>query len=448
MTAQRHLNLYAEVEKDVDKAVLTFYCTPGTTLKLSFGDTPARGWISTGQLYYVMHRGTFYSVDNANVKTALGTISTTEGKVSMAYDGVVILIATGTNLYTYTVASSTFAVVSDGQAPQLAKTCSWIDGNFIVDQGSGDEFQTSPDGTSWDAADFAAAESNPDGLVRVFVDNGELQLAGENTWEFWGLSGGQDFAFSAIVGATGEYGLAARWSLCKYNGGVAALVKPREGQVQVVFIKGYVFTPISSHELDYIINKYTTVSDATAYAYMFNGHSMYQINFPTANASWLYDSSSGMWSPVSYGLDEDRHRGELQLDFLNKTIISDWENGNVYNLVGDVYTDNGTAIASEIITRHVFNGNKRGNISQLYVDMEVGVGITSGQGSDPKVMLQISKNNGATWGTELWKSLGKVGEYATRVVWRKLGVARDWTFKLRVTDPVKRVFTFGDVNAD
>jgi len=62
-------------------------------------------------------------------------------------------------------------------------------------------------------------------------------------------------------------------------------------------------------------------------------------------------------------------------------------------------------------------------------------------------MLQISKDNGHTWGNELWTTIGAMGKYFTRVVWRRLGSARDWTFKIRVTDPVKVVFTFTDVKA-
>lgn len=446
VTAQRHLNLYAERTEDPDKGPIAFYGTPGTTLRVSFGDTPIRGWIAVGDYYYAVHRGTFYQVDNAGTKTSRGTLDTTTGAVNMAYDGAVILVTTGTSGYTYTIASTTFAIVSDADYPDAAKTCAWLAGQFIVDQGTGDSFQTSANGTSWDALDFATAESNPDGIVRVFVDNGELILAGENTIEFWGVSGGQDFNFASIAGATAEIGLAARWSMCKFNSGVAMLAKPKGGQVQVFMIKGYQFVPISTLELDAIINGYSTVSDATAYHYMLGGHPMYQINFPTAEASWLYDAQSGMWSPLEFGLEGERHRGELQLDYLNKTIISDYENGNVYDLTEDAYTDNGTAIASEIISRHIFKGNERVRIDQLFLDMQVGVGLTSGQGVNPQVMLQVSKNNGATWGTERWVTLGLLGEYLQRVVWRRLGVARDWLFKARITDPVKRVFIFGDLN--
>lgn len=444
VTAQRHLNLYAEQQGDPEKGMLAFYGTPGLDLRVSFGDTPVRGWIAVGDFYYVVHRGTFYSVDNSGTKTVIGAaLSTTTGRVDMSYDGAVILITTGTNGYTYTIASNTLAVIVDADYPAAAKTCAWLDGWFVVDDGTSDIFWISANGTAWNPLDFASAESNPDGLMRVFVDNGEVILAGEQTTEFWGDIGGQDFPFSSIKGATIEFGLAARWSMVKFNSGVAGLFKPREaGQVQVMFLQGYTPRPLSSPEMNYIINNYATVSDATFYSYVLGGHPMLQCNFPSASASWLFDALTGMWSPLEYGLNGARHRGEMHLDFLNKPLVADYSNGNIYQLNPTAYTDNGEPIAREIIGRHFFVDNQRVTVDELYVDMETGVGLSSGQGSDPEAMLQVSKNNGHTWSAENWTKLGAIGKYLTRVVWRRLGMSRDWTFKIRISDPVKVVFSF------
>ena len=449
VTSQRHLNLYAEIQPEGEKARVVYYGTPGTTLRKSLGDTPVRCWIAIDDLYYLVHRGTLYSVNNAGTATSLGTLNTTSGRVDMAYDGTLILMVDGTNGYTFTISGATFAEVSDADFPDGANTCTWLDGQFVVDAGDGsDQFFTSTTGTSWDALDFATAESNPDGLVRVFSDNGEVVLAGESTTEFWGNIGAADFPFAAIKGSTQEFGLAARWSLCKFNSGLAALMKPKMGQVQVMFISGYVPKPISTQEMDAIINDYATVSDATAFSYMLGGHPMLQINFPSELKSWLYDASTGLWSPLEYGLNGGRHRGEMQLDFLNKTIIADYSTGDIYNLDADTYTDNGVSIAREIIGRHFFKGDEEVTIDRLYIDMETGVGLTSGQGSDPQVMLSVSTDNGHTWGTELWADIGALGNYLTRVVWRRLGMALDFVFRIRVTDPVKVVITYAAMEVE
>jgi hypothetical protein len=214
--------------------------------------------------------------------------------------------------------------------------------------------------------------------------------------------------------------------------------------VQVMFIRGYVPKPISSPELDALINAYLTVSDATAFSYMEAGHPMLQVNFPTAGKSWLFDATTGLWSPLEYGLSGARHRGEIFLDFDRKRLIFDYENGNIYQLDSAAYTDNGTEIASEIISRHI-TAPKPFRVRELYVDMETGVGLASGQGSDPQAMLQISKNGGKTWGNELWRSIGAIGEYGQRVMWKRLGPSDSWTFKIRITDPCKRVITYGAI---
>jgi hypothetical protein len=56
---------------------------------------------------------------------------------------------------------------------------------------------------------------------------------------------------------------------------------------------------------------------------------------------------------------------------------------------------------------------------------------------EPQISLQVSKDNGKTWGYEQWRGMGSIGAYRTRVNWKRLGVGRDFLFKFRVTDPVK-----------
>jgi hypothetical protein len=95
VTAQRHLNLYAEVTQAGDKSQVAFYGTPGLVLFASFGDTPIRGAIPVGDLAYVVHRGVFWELNAAGVKTNRGTIGTTSGRVSMAYNGTQIGMVDG-----------------------------------------------------------------------------------------------------------------------------------------------------------------------------------------------------------------------------------------------------------------------------------------------------------------------------------------------------------------
>jgi hypothetical protein len=440
-TAQRHLGLYAEIVADQDKSRIVFYGTPGLTLDYSFGDTPVRGSIAAGDFKYEVHRGTFWEVNNAGIKTNRGSIATTSGRVQMSYNGTQIVLVDDVNAYCYTIATTAFATVASGLFANPIDV-TYQDQYFIYAFENG-RFQISApnDGTTVDALDFATAESNPDGLVRGIADHGEIVLLGNQTTEFWGNSGGQDFPYTNQRGSALEFGLAAAYSLVKYNDSLAGLFKSTMGQVQVMMMRGHALTPISTPEIDSIINGYATVSDATAFSYMEGGHPMYQINFPTAGTSWLFDSQSGLWSPLESGLSGGRSRAEIRTDYLNKVRVTDYENGNVYTLDPDVYTDNGTPIPREIITRHFFQDGKRIAVKSLQIDFEMGQGLITGQGSDPQAMLQFSKDGGHTWSNEIWVSLGAIGAYTARAKWTRVCEGRDLVFKIRISDPIEVVIT-------
>lgn len=449
VTSQKHKNLYAEIIQDPEKARVVYYGTPGLLLFTSFGDTPIRGWIAVGDLFYAVHRGVFWEVNNAGVKTNRGTLTSTSGRVQMAHNGTQIAVVDGTfaGFYNYTIATTTLATVTtnvigtpiDVTFQDGYGLLAYADGKF--QKTASYSFQT------LDALEFATAESNPDGLLRNIADHGEVVLAGSETVEFWGNTGAQDFPYGNQRGSTLEWGLAAPWSLVKYNDSLAGLFKNRMGQVQVMVMQGHALRKISTPGLDYKINNYGSVSDATAYAYMLGGHPMYVINFPSEGKSHMYDASTSMWTELESGLSGARYRGDLHLDYLNKPRISDYANGNIYTLDADTYTENGEPIAREIVSKHFNSGLEMLKVSKLQVDFETGVGLISGQGSDPKAMMQFSKDNGHTWSNEAWMAMGNIGVYVARVIWWQLGVARDWVFKIRITDPVKVVIAGASIDA-
>ena len=439
VTAQTRVNMYLELVPDKDKTQAVAYGTPGLTLFTDLGDTPFRCLHSYGDYVYGVHRGTFYQISNAGVATSKGTLLTATGRCGIENNGLQIMVVDGTYGYTYTIATDTFAQITDADFPGAA-TVAFNDGYFIVNEPDSGRFFLSAlyDGTSWDALDFATAESNPDNLVSVVADHGELIPLGDISTEFWSNTGSVDFPYTRMTGAAVEWGLAARWSVAKFDNSLIWLAKNRMGEVQVTRLTGYQPQRVSTFDLENIINGYSSVSDATGFSYLHNGHPFYQINFPTDGESWLYDGASNAWSKmISHGMT--RHRAEIATYFLNRTIVSDNSNGRLYNIDGDVYTENGEEIVSEITTKHVSNNLSRVIIHALQVDLEAGIGLTTGQGSDPQIMLQMSKDGGHTWGAERWRSMGKIGEYKTRAIWYRMGQSRDFVFRLRISDPVKRV---------
>lgn len=81
--------------------------------------------------------------------------------------------------------------------------------------------------------------------------------------------------------------------------------------------------------------------------------------------------------------------------------------------------------------------NKRMTMPYLELLMETGHGLIDGQGSDPQVMLSISKDGGQTWLPEQWRSGGRQGAYRQRVRWmRTPNSYRNAVCKVVVSDPI------------
>jgi hypothetical protein len=441
VTAQTRKNMYLESYPADDKTRIVAFPTPGLDLFTTFGDDPIRAIYEVGDKLYVVHRTGFYEVDNAGTLTQKGTLLTLEGRCSIIDNGVQIMIVDGQYGYIYTLATETFAQISDGDFSSSPRTVTFNGGYFIITEDNSGKIwiSSSYDGTAWDALDFATAESSPDNLVRVEEYIGHIILFGEDTTEFWVNTGELGFPYSRQYGTNMEYGLAARWSVTKLDSSIMFLGRSRLGEVKVVKLTGTSAVPVSTRSLENIFNSGVSLSNATAFSYMVDGHSMYQISFPVINRTFVYDNLTEVWHELTS--DYGRHRGEIGEQFINSQIVSDYDNGKIYKLNKDTYTDNGSAIIRELTGRHFETDMDYFTIEQFILDCETGAGLSSGQGSDPQIMMQYSVDNGHTWSEELQRSLGKIGEYTDRVEWWRLGRGKDFLFRVRCSDPVKWVVT-------
>lgn len=390
-----------------------------------------------------------------------GMIVTVSGATPSQYNGAYTITVTGPTTFTYVMASdpggsaapvgsyvitSGFARITDTDFPVAPLTVAFLSGRFVINISQSSRFYVSDlyDGLSWDALNFANAEASADPIIAVWANNGQLILFGSKSTEYWGDSGTLDFPFSAIQGTATEWGLAATWSVAKYDNSVAMLVKNRMGQVMVAQLNGYLPKKISNPDIDSILNGYTVINDASSYSYMLGGHPMFVINFDNAQASWLYDGSTGIWSQLK-SFERTRHRAEFGTAFLNYTLVADYENGNLYSLTDEEYTDNGEQIESIVTSQTVADQNLDIlTIDKFRVDMEVGLGSVSVE--EPQIGLRVSRDNGKTWGNEVFRDIGPIGTYRNMVDWTRLGSARNFVFQLRVTDPFPFTLISGIAN--
>jgi Phage stabilisation protein len=451
VTRQRRLNCYFENRRDRDKTKVAVYGTPGLVAAFQPStplSQPLRGFLGTQGALYIVGYNQFQSISSTGTALATGTLGTTAGIVSMAFSPTQVVIADGAAGYLFIPATSAFSTIN-ASFPNGARTTTFVSGFFVAEQPGTQQFWTSNvnDGSTWNSLAFASASSYSDNILAVDNLLGNLILFCQLHMEFWQNVGTAPQPFAPILSAANEFGLAAIFSRAHVNQTIIFLAQTREGQVQFVQVNGYSVAVISNPDLEYIINQFSVVSDAVGLSYEIDTHKFYQVTFPTANRSFLFDTSTGLWSDVQTGpsVTPSRHWGNLSAYYAGKTLISDYATNQVYTQSVNQFTDNGQIIVREIITRHILSDFNRVRISLVYLDMETGVGLQSGQGSNPQIMLQYSKDNGRTWSAERWVSSGLVGQYLTRVLWRRFGSTRDATFRIRMSDPVKFVITEGAI---
>jgi hypothetical protein len=443
VNAQRCVNFYPEVD-ETGKNVLALYGTPGLQLLATVGLGPIRGLWHVGHSLYVASGTRLYRLDAAWSATLIGTIGGS-GLVSMDNNRTQLMLVDGVS--GWIVNLGTDSITPAAGIPSSPQFVSFLDNFFIVNSGGTDQFyiSTLADGSAWDPLDFASAEGNPDDVVSIITDHRELWLFGSRSTEVWYNSGADDFPIERLQGGFLEVGCIAAHSVAKADNTVYWLGRDRNGMGIVWSARGYQPQRVSNHSIETQIQSYDTISDAVAYTYQQGGHTFYVLTFPSANKTWAIDLANGFWHERAYlhpttGILQ-RHRANCHSTFADLNIVGDYENGNIYALDQDTYTDNGDPIKSLRTCATVWDQNDLTNIGhhRLQIDVEGGVGLNSGQGSDPQMMLRWSDDGGHEWSNEHWATLGKIGKYGTRAIWRRLGGSRNRVYEASITDPVKRV---------
>ena len=472
----RMVNLFPEIvpEGGLEPAFLSR--APGLRLLTTCGTGPIRGMWQTTTYGYVVSGTELYHVDATWTATKLGDVTGT-GPVSIADNGIQLFIACNPDGFIYNMLTGVFQQITDPDFPG-AITVSYLDGYFVFNEPDSQRFWITAifDGTDIDALDFASAEGSPDGLSSLIVDHRELWLFGTNSIEVWYDSGGADFPFSRIQGAFNEIGCAAPYSVAKLDNGLFWLGSDARGRGIVYRANGYTGQRISTHGVEWHIQQYANIGDAIGYTYQQDGHAFYVLVFPDAKTTWVYDVATGSWTERASWINSafDRHRGNCQMAFADEIAIGDFENGNVYAFDLDVYDDNGSVQRWLRRWRALPTGQndfKRSAHHSLQLDCETGVGLDglepgdvlflmtqnsdyllteSGNylvedfvatvGVDPQVTLRWSDDGGHTWSNEHWRSMGKIGQYGYRTIWRRLGMTvklRDRVYEITGTDPVK-----------
>jgi hypothetical protein len=437
---QRTVNLFPQIdESGVGKNIASLFSTPGLKLFADLGVSPIRALMTTskGRVFSVSSEN-LYEITADGTSTACGTLLTSSGLVSIADNGIQLMIVDGPNGYQYDLNANVLTQLAGFPG---GSTIAFQDGYFIFNQpGTQTFFISGLYATTVDALDFASKEGNPDLLVSLLSDHRNLWLFGSETTEVWFDSGAELFPFSRIDGAFITHGTIAPASPCALDNTIYWLGQDSTGNGMVWMANGYQPVRASTHAMEQAIAAYPRIDDATSFAYQLQGHAFYVLNFPSGNATWVYDAATQLWherayTPTGPSIGLQRHRAETHTVGFGLHLVGDYENGNIYILDPNTFNDNGNPITRIRTAPYVNNELKNLFISKLQLDMHMGLG-KDGDAIIPQAMLQWSDDGGATWSNENWISLGAIGNTLARAIWRRLGRTRQRVFRVTVTDDV------------
>lgn len=448
ISAQQVINWFPEQQPRDAAAPVVLLPTPGARLFTTLPAGPFRGRHVMGSRLYVVAGDRMYAID---VNGAFGDIGFIPGvgPVDMDDNGTQLGVAipsTG-QLFYFTPDTGVLAQVTDPDfVSAISIAC--LGGYTICARADTDTFAWSAIGdmASWDALDFAAAEGASDPLVRLKRVNEQLWLFGSRTTEIWTQSGNADAPFQRLNGAFIERGIAASFSYAS-----RLSVPYWLGDDRVVYTgAGVSPTRISTHAIEQVIGGYETVADARGFIYEQEGHVFYCLTFPSGGDTWVYDAITQTWheresEAAAYG---GCWRCIDTVGFGGATVSGDLADNRMYVLDPTFFSEDGDEIIRVATGAPLMNEGRRVFVSQIEADMQTGVGLNTGQGSAPVVWMNFSDDGGRTWSYNKTASIGRMGRYRTRALWRRVGQARERVFRLQMSDPVGTTLMAANITYD
>lgn len=475
---QASINFYMEIDPNEPnpqaptmnsaeaKTAVGLLGVPGlSALNMAYSGQVRGAWVLPGNTQALFVIGSAVVLATATAQGQLsfktvGTMATVGGTVNMRDNGagkVAVIVDGTTSLYVYNVGTGAFSVYA-GPNYLGASNVVELDGWFFFNQPGTQKFFASPNywnGTSnFDGTYFALKDNSQDNLITLIQNQREIWFLGESTTEPWYNAGGNNFPLSRVEGAMMQMGCAAPQSVARTGKGLIWLGRSERGENSVVMTQGYQYSVVSTPAISWALNQYPVVSDAIGYTYTEEGHAFYVLILPSADVTWVYDLTVGQWhqrasfDPTTGQFH--RQRVNCLVNFAGMRVGGDYANGRIYQQSRKFYADDQYPLVALRRSPHVWDKGDRNRVvhSRLQIEFYPGAGLANGQGSDPQAMLRWSNDGGRTWGNEHWASIGQIGATRSRVIWRRLGAARDRVYEVRISDPVRRDIAGASLSAN
>lgn len=354
--------------------------------------------------------------------TSRGTISgASDSFVSIDGNETGIMVCAGEDLHTFD--GTTFATVSlpDGTAFDALKVICGASRFIVIRKDTGRFYFTPPLLRTFDALDFATAESSADDLLDMLFLDDTLILFGPESVEFWPNTGDSNAPFVPLQGRVLERGIRATGCATSLGSTFAWVT-----DVNTVCV-GDENNIVSNPGLQARIAASSAVS---LFNFFIDGMEFLCLRLD--NETQVFNQRTGTWSEFSsHNLSNWIARCHSSGIFGSAIDGRTLEFGPLVNEIGLIF---------ERRFRAGFPINGGGvQISNLRLRANPGqTEYLAGEYADPVVEMRFSRDAAQTWSNWRATSLGEQGNYRQRIEWRQLGLASAPGFmaEFRVTSPV------------
>jgi len=387
---------------------------------------------------YLLQGNNLIKEDSAGVRTVLATDSFTERAV-FADDGTNLYFVAGGLIYKWSGSALSTVIQTAVSSP---KSIAYINKQFII-TGSGGVYAVSDvgDGDTYETINSAEDETTPDSLVRAYVFNQLVYMMGsEGVTPYQNVTSGNppfQRRETALINV-GIAGVHAVTNTDRYLYWLGDDKKIYQGL-------GASARAIQSAGVAKILDGFPSVSDCIASSFVLSGMDFVLFKFPSSNAAILFNELNNTWTENDSGTDlysRTAWYANSIVEVYGKKIGIDYRNGNSYELDFDTYTDNADTRLRVIQLKNFTSQDIRipdnqVTASSLNIKCQTGVGLASGQGSDPVLMCQFSNDGGQTWLAESHVSIGQMGDHMRRVDFWDFATGYEIKPRIMISDPVQ-----------
>lgn len=446
----RLLNLYATPVALGGRSGYALKPVLGQRQTDDIGTSPIRAMGRGNNANWCAGNGSLYEIAADGTTTSRAVIVDDE-ETTIAGNQNIVTIVSGGNYYAWD--GTTLSQPTEKTFTTVRGHC-YVAGYTVIHEDGGRRFQWSSQGdaTTLDALDFATADQVDDNIVRCVEFRGLLLVMCETSTEIWANQPGttdtaQRFAFTDLTNT----GLKDFKLLVRFDDALFFV-----GNDNRAYLYGQGRVSNAAVETDL-----KSATPTHCFYFEDEGNKFCVIRFSDRPA-WMLNLTTGLWSERSENGGHQRWRATSSLR--NGT---EWLVGNTVGELLELARTNGDLEAPlfrRAIARTVYLGDKKVSIPMLEILGRVGmsdltddvefvlslgdgnalslggdevlrIGSLRGDGREASISLYESGDGGITWRGPKPRSMGRLGQYDKRMVWRSRGQFQQYTVRLDIDEP-------------